>query len=314
MLTTQHIFVLKYSSLGYQFQTPSYGRLVRSTKAFLRLSKGIAHFAVRRPGYFHHFIVTDWFDKEKEVFEYSSWFIGVDPEVLRSSLSKDDIGTNIENGNLYFIEKPDYPKTIKEKEKAIQRLLARVGETAYGVSYNNCEHFVSYILTSNAYSEQIEIARPLKLFMGDIVQTLTTNAPFYVGKSVAELSASILYRSQKQIPSFTMYQESSKLLKREFFSLDTRMYTSSVIIDVVSFIKKAQHLQKLSRKQYITHSTNNFERGKCFCGFLTGFTSSVVVTYQGRQYPHIWNVLATSAGSTICGQIMHGFTQKGFLK
>lgn len=71
---------------------------------------------------------------------------------------KEDIENDIKNGNMYVIEAPNYPKTDAEKETAIGRFTKRLGENAYNLACNNCEHLVSYIFTGMPYSEQISKA------------------------------------------------------------------------------------------------------------------------------------------------------------
>ena len=135
---------------------------MNSLEDFNNLGESIAHFAVKRKlGYFHHYIVIASKDATKKVWEYficfATWLKG-GGEVKEQDIKEKDVKKDIEEGNLYVIEAPNYPKTDEEKDKAKQRFLERFGENAYALAYNNCEHLVSYILTGVPYSEQIKEA------------------------------------------------------------------------------------------------------------------------------------------------------------
>lgn len=156
----------EFTHFWYSFQIPipEYGRLVKSIKEFYCLAQSIAHFAVKRSrGYFHHFIIVSVNDVKEKVWEYfvgfSTWIKG-GGEVQNNNFKdkKEDIENDIKNENMYVIEAPNYPKTDAEKQTAIERFCKRLGENAYNLACNNCEHLVSYILTGKPYSEQIRKA------------------------------------------------------------------------------------------------------------------------------------------------------------
>lgn len=85
---------------------------------------------------------------------FSNFFKGLG-EVGTKELSEKAINDAISEGNLYFVDAPNYPKTDEEKKEAHSRFWNRYGEKAYALACNNCEHLVSYILTGSSYSEQI---------------------------------------------------------------------------------------------------------------------------------------------------------------
>ena len=137
---------------------------MKSIKEFYSLAESIAHFAVKKSlGYFHHFIIVSFNNVKETVWEYfigfSTWIKG-GGEVQKNDFEekKEDIEKDIKSGNMYVVEAPNYPKTDAEKEKANNRFVKRLGENAYNLACNNCEHLVSYILTGNPYSEQIRKA------------------------------------------------------------------------------------------------------------------------------------------------------------
>ena len=52
----------------------------------------------------------------------------------------------------------DYPKTDEEKKAAVKRSKAFVGKEAYHLFKNNCEHFVTEVLTGEGSSRQVQRA------------------------------------------------------------------------------------------------------------------------------------------------------------
>lgn len=88
-------------------------------------------------------------------------------EVIKRSMSEEEIKKAIKEQSLYVIKDPNYPKTDKEKEEAEKRFWERLGEKAYALAYNNCENLVNYILTGNPISEQIRKAGAWRKFISD---------------------------------------------------------------------------------------------------------------------------------------------------
>ncbi|XP_061167674.1 uncharacterized protein LOC133176579 [Saccostrea echinata] len=150
---------------------PKFGRLVQSIEEFYKITKYVAHFAVKRSlGYFHHYIVAGWFDAKNKVFEYyvcfKNFFTGPG-QVAKNDISEEEIEEAIAEENLYVIEAPNYPKTEYQKEQAKARCWKRLGEKAYTLASNNCEHLVNYIMTGLPYSEQIMNAGVWKMIFVD---------------------------------------------------------------------------------------------------------------------------------------------------
>ncbi|XP_062601795.1 uncharacterized protein LOC134263458 [Saccostrea cucullata] len=138
---------------------PKYGRLVQSLEEFYKIAEDVAHFAVKRSlGYFHHYIVAGWHDVKNNIFEYylcfKNFFTGPG-QVAKNNISEKEIEEAIAEENLYVIEAPNYPKNEDEKKQAMERCWARLGEKAYTLASNNCEHLVNYIMTGSPQSEQI---------------------------------------------------------------------------------------------------------------------------------------------------------------
>ena len=140
---------------------PSYSRQVQSFTEFCKNAERMAHFAFKRSGYYHHFIVTRWKNVKKTIWEYYVCFSNMitgQGEVKERSVNENEIKQAIKEKKLYIIEAPNYPKTDKEKTKAHERFWNRRGEKEYTLGSNNCEHMVSYVMTGSPFSEQIKKA------------------------------------------------------------------------------------------------------------------------------------------------------------
>lgn len=159
---------------------PTHGRLVTTFDEVD--GSNFAHYAVKRVvsgiSYFHHFIVMKWEEAKSKIIEYcvsiSNMIFG-QGEVIERSLSEEEIEQAIEEKTLYVIEDPNYPKTDEEKNEAEKRFWERLGETAYALAYNNCEHLAKYILTGNPISEQIRKAGAWKKFLIDTYDHYISN-------------------------------------------------------------------------------------------------------------------------------------------
>lgn len=159
---------------------PTYSRLVTSFDEVDECN--FAHYAIKRVvagiSYFHHFIVIQWEKAKSKIIEYcvtiSNMIFG-QGEIIKRSLSEEEIKKAINEKCLYVIKDPTYPKTDEEKEKAEKRFCERLGEKAYALAYNNCEHLAKYILTGNPISEQIRKAGVWKKFLIDSIDHYISN-------------------------------------------------------------------------------------------------------------------------------------------
>lgn len=149
---------------------------MKSYEDFLNCAKDFAHFAFKRTfDYFHHKLIKA---KEK-VVEYcvsvSKKLFGAG-KVVEVDFSEKEIRKAISDGKLYFIDNPDYPKTEEQMTEVKCRCKERLGEKAYAVAYNNCEHLVKFIMTGEPLSEQIEKAGSFKMFLVDTVDVFVSHA------------------------------------------------------------------------------------------------------------------------------------------
>lgn len=157
--------------MSFETENPTHSRLVESIEDFFRCAESIGHFAIKRPlGYFHHYIVIGWNDVKRKCIEYYVCFSNMitgQGKVESRDISMTEVQVTIKSKSLFVIEAPDYPKSEDEKRNALGRFWERLGEKAYALAYNNCEHLVSYILTGNPFSEQIRKAGAWKKFFVD---------------------------------------------------------------------------------------------------------------------------------------------------
>jgi len=70
---------------------------------------------------------------------------------------------NCKEGKISRVKRDSYPTSRKERISAKKRAEARVGELSYKASLNNCDHFVTEVLTGEATCHQLENAG-LKMF------------------------------------------------------------------------------------------------------------------------------------------------------
>lgn len=59
----------------------------------------------------------------------------------------------------------NYPRTIEQCGEAMQRALNRIGQRRYQLSTNNCEHFVTYVMTGKPYCTQLDKRSYLFMFV-----------------------------------------------------------------------------------------------------------------------------------------------------
>ncbi|KAF6026430.1 hypothetical protein EB796_015263 [Bugula neritina] len=69
---------------------------------------------------------------------------------------EDNLQDDLKNGRLFRVKRNSYPTDCEGKFEAIERSLDRLGEIAYRASLNNCEHFVTEILTGKSTCGQLK--------------------------------------------------------------------------------------------------------------------------------------------------------------
>jgi hypothetical protein len=109
-----------------------------------------AHLTTSRRGYTHHGVYVGG----GRVVHYSGfsgyWQCGPVEEV---SLSRFSAGRDVQIVG--------HPRSLFSPEEIVRRARSRVGENAYRLLTNNCEHFCNWCLDGVSHSAQVE--RPLAL-------------------------------------------------------------------------------------------------------------------------------------------------------
>lgn len=105
-----------------------------------------AHLRVYRGGYWHHAIYVGW--------GYVVHYTNVRPNKRDATI---EIGTVAEfaEGGEFEVVRYDHEDPI---EVVLERARRRVGETAYHLTRNNCEHFARWCKTGESISDQVRRA------------------------------------------------------------------------------------------------------------------------------------------------------------
>lgn len=62
---------------------------------------------------------------------------------------------DLNSGRWSLIFHKSYPETEEERDEAVERAKARIGEREYSLFMNNCENFVTQCLTESSISRQV---------------------------------------------------------------------------------------------------------------------------------------------------------------
>ena len=260
---------------------------------FKSLSKGISHFAIKRyPDYFHHFIVAELSVKEKkEVIEYASVSSRIKGpgEIVQKNISKNVISDYIEEQKLYVIQAPNYPKTDEEIEIAKNRAFKRLGENAYYLPCNNCEHFATYVLTGKATSEQIENTNWLEKMAIDTVQTF-----------VVEIGGSVILLTGYMISLF------AALVVPDSMSKKNVQKVGSVAYEVTHALYKGVKLTKLYSEQYINANDYGKEMRHTIC---TTASNTLLITADMLGKPP--QDFCTARNTAALSLVLHAVSSAG---
>jgi len=164
---------------------PTHAYKVKSREEFKSMIALGQHYAVRRNylGYplYHHVLVSDLSEFEKgavKILHYNGTagiFFSSGSKVFGHVMEE---VTNIDEAlyydipdNLFHIRDPEYPSN-PEKDGVLVRARERLGENRYGITYNNCEHFVRWALTGQPNCEQYTSSNMTDKVVGAMVDEL----------------------------------------------------------------------------------------------------------------------------------------------
>ncbi|CAG2191377.1 unnamed protein product [Mytilus edulis] len=132
-------------------------------------NRQLTHVAVfRKLGYYHHYLVLDVGDNFVDIVHYGA--IKALPVIFPQRINFDSDLLDFSSG-VFVIKKQNYPSTDEENYLAYERLRSRLGETEYSASSNNCESFVTWVLTGEAECEQFEQSSPGKRSLADCIDS-----------------------------------------------------------------------------------------------------------------------------------------------
>ncbi|VDI50600.1 Hypothetical predicted protein [Mytilus galloprovincialis] len=143
--------------------------------------RNLTHVAVVRTRckvkYFHHYLVLDVGFYSVDIIHYTPGnFAKKARAVARVTWQTirfdetDSILLDFSAG-VFFITRQEYPSTGDEMEMAYLRACYRNGEAEYSLTSNNCESFVTWVLTGEAKCEQFEHSGAGKRILMDIIES-----------------------------------------------------------------------------------------------------------------------------------------------
>lgn len=110
---------------------------------------------------------------------------------------------NFENGKtVVIVERDDYPQSVDDEEKCINRAESRLGEMMYSMKFNNCDSYVNWIFSGDNTSNQYEKAPLYKKIFANAGDGMTfIGLPFLFVKSVWELLCNIFTQHNRVKPN-----------------------------------------------------------------------------------------------------------------
>lgn len=162
------------------------------------------HVAVnRKDDYYHHYVILAKESVLDEYLKIVQYTVGVYHFLTGSSCGMVEeldipitqVNEEIDEG-LYVISGTNYPKSAKDFVKACARYLYRLGERAYHVVFNNCEHLANYIMNGDPESEQINKSDILEKASADTVDIIASDGKSNFVKSTIDSCGSAVAARQ----------------------------------------------------------------------------------------------------------------------
>ncbi len=120
------------------------------------------HLVVSRWGYDHHGLYAG----NNHVIHYTGPFSSEGPVTGQIIVSSLEIFTG--NGDCY---RREYSHRYYSPSESLARAYQRLGERAYNLQFNNCEHFVTWCIQGVHHSEQVDQAWSTVLLAITLAQT-----------------------------------------------------------------------------------------------------------------------------------------------
>ncbi|XP_052080145.1 uncharacterized protein LOC127718211 [Mytilus californianus] len=143
--------------------------------------RNLTHVAVVRTRckvkYFHHYLVLDVGFYSVDIIHYTPGNYAKKARsvarVTRQTIRFDETDSKLLDfsAGVFFITRQEYPSTGDEMEMAYLRASYRSGEAEYSLTSNNCESFVTWVLTGEAKCEQFEQSGAGKRILMDVIDS-----------------------------------------------------------------------------------------------------------------------------------------------
>lgn len=96
----------------------------------------------------------DWAVVEEDLLVFQRDASSCKFELIKDPCNYFDL---LERGKWWQIDHPKYPKHEYDRDEAVHRARQRRGEREYNIVSNNCEHFVTEILTGSKRCDQVGV-------------------------------------------------------------------------------------------------------------------------------------------------------------
>ncbi|CAG2191376.1 unnamed protein product [Mytilus edulis] len=162
-------------------EKPTGAQKIKNMYEYHNSVRNLTHVAVVRTRckvkYFHHYLVLDVGFYSVDIIHYTPGSFAKKARavarVTRQTIRFDETDSILLDfsAGVFFITRQEYPSTGDEMEMAYLRAFYRRGEAEYSLTSNNCESFVTWVLTGEAKCEQFEQSGAGKRILMDIIES-----------------------------------------------------------------------------------------------------------------------------------------------
>lgn len=151
------------------------------------------------PKYKHHYILLGhtW-DEHHEYFFIIHYSTETkNGRVLEQRYSRAQVENDIRNG-LYVLEDDTYPQDEVQFDEAYDRFEEKDGEQCFDILTNNCEHLANFIMTGEAFSDQIKYLSWSERFLSQFIGSFCMS---WSPSSSSIFNYSLSTRKGRKLPS-----------------------------------------------------------------------------------------------------------------
>lgn len=162
---------------------------------------------------------------------------------------------NFEDGKtVVIVKRDDYPQSLDDEEKCINRAESRLGEMMYSMKFNNCDSYVNWIFTGDNTSNQYEKAPLCKKILANTGDGMTfIGLPFLFAlflKRVCELLCNI-FTQHITVKRHMCFSEIVKKHSTNVLCLCDNQKERNVSLLLTNSTKTLQKLYYLKKEGYI---------------------------------------------------------------